>query len=64
MNELIETEIRPQMDKLVREKNMFLVWRTQEAEKMRIKQQVVSYEYYRKYQMVTVRSEEITQLGE
>jgi structural maintenance of chromosome 2 len=49
VQDLIEGEIRPQMDKLLKEKNMFLIWRTQETEKNRLRQQVHSYEYYKKH---------------
>ena len=46
------------MDKLVKEKNMFLVWRTQETEKNRLRQQVHSYDYHKKSQSIAQKAEE------
>lgn len=58
VQDLIDTEIRPQMDKLVKEKNMFLVWRTQETEKNRLRQQVHSYDYHKKSLSIAQKAEE------
>lgn len=52
------------MDKLLKDKNMFLVWRTQETEKVRLKQQVNAYEYYRKHKMVLQKCDEMNQLND
>ena len=50
------------MEQLSREKNIFLIWRTQESEKIRLSETLYSFEYYSKYQSWTSKKDESEEL--
>ncbi|CAK80576.1 unnamed protein product (macronuclear) [Paramecium tetraurelia] len=64
VNEIIETEIQPQMQKLTDEKNIFQLWRAQEAQILVLKKDLFSYDYYQKAKTLRMKKNDLQIVNE
>ncbi|CAD8056014.1 unnamed protein product [Paramecium primaurelia] len=64
VNEIIEAEIQPQMQKLTDEKNIFQLWRAQEAQILVLKKDLFSYDYYQKAKTLRLKKNDLQIVNE
>jgi structural maintenance of chromosome 2 len=62
INKILAEEISPQLEKLMKDKQNYLTWKSRENEIVRISKTVTAFDYYTLDKTVLSRSDEITQL--